>query len=230
MLKRASENSLLTRKPGGNIIRSGRSALGNKDRTWVYLPKLETSVHYPAVLDLIKKRPSRQLLVLLKDIVASYPEQWRGELIVPFTKSHGKTSSKAIKKIFMEHLESITGIEYPAIAEYMKWHTHWSRAMKAGESINKNMATDLMNDYRNNLGSIELKKKAAWALSRLGDRRSLPLFLGDLENESPAIRHLAYVSFKAFFVDAPPDFDATAAKRARVRQVAAIRQWHADRK
>ena len=230
VLKRASSDLLLTRKPGGNIIRSGRSALGNEDRTWVYLPKLETSIHYPSVLGLIKKRPSRQLLSLLKGIVEAYPEQWRGELILPLTKSHGKTSSKSIKKILLAHLETIAGTRYPAVDDYVKWHTHWGRAIQAGESINKGMGGDLMNDYKDNLGSVELKRKAAWALTRIGEKRALAIFLGDLGNESSEIRHLAYVSFKGFFVNSPPDFIATAPKKTRARQVAASKLWYAERK
>ncbi len=237
VLKRASSgtlppgaNSLLTRKPGANIIRSGRTVLGNKDRAWVYLPKLNTSVNYQAVLELIKKRPSRELLVLLKDVVAAYPERWKGELILPLIKSHGKTSSKSIKKILVTHLETIARIEYPTIDEYTKWHVHWSRAIKAGAAIDKGMAAELLDDYKNDLGSVELKKKAAWALSRLGERKALDLFLGDLENGSAEVRHHAYVFFKGFFVNSPPDFIATAPKKTRARQVAAIRQWYAERK
>ena len=228
VLKRAS--SLLTRKPGGNIIVSGRAGVDTKDRTWVYLPKLKTSIHYPAVLDLIKKRPSRQLLSILGDIVKSYPEQWRGELIVPLTALHGKTPSRSIKKILLGHLEAITGIKYPGIAEYGKWHTHWHRALKAGEEIDKESSGELLNDYQDNLGSFELKKKAAWALTRLSERKALPLFLADLQNNSPEVRHLAYVSFKGFFVGTPPVFSATASKKVREKQVQGIQQWYAQQK
>ena len=56
------------------------------------------------------------------------------------------------------------------------------------------------------------------------------IFLGDLGNESSEIRHLAYVSFKGFFVNSPPDFIATAPKKTRARQVAAIKLWYAERK
>ena len=228
VLKRAS--SLLTRKPGGNIIVSGRAGVDTKDRTWVYLPKLKTSIHYPAVLDLIKKRPSRQLLSILGDIVKSYPEQWRGELIVPLTALHGKTPSRSIKKILLGHLEAITGIKYPGTSEYGKWHTHWHRALKAGEEIDTERSGELLNDYQDNLGSFELKKKAAWALSRLREKKALSLFLADLQNDSPEVRHLAYVSFKGFFVGTPPVFSATASKKVREKQVQAIQQWYAQQK
>lgn len=228
VLKRAS--SLLTRKPGGNIIFSGRSGIDNKDRTWVYLPKLKTSINYPAVLDLIKKRPSRRLIAILGDIVKSYPEQWRGELIGPLSAVHGKTSSKSIKKILRGHLEAISGVEYAGIEEYGKWHTRWHRALQAGQNFDENQAGDLLNDYKDNLGSLELKKKAAWALGRLRERKALPLFLADLQDESPEVRHLAYVSFKSFFVGTPPVFVATASKKAREKQVQAIQQWYAKQK
>ena len=228
VLKRAS--SLLTRKPGGNIIVSGRAGVDTKDRTWVYLPKLKTSIHYPAVLDLVNKRPSRQLLSILADIVKSYPEQWRGELIAPLTALHGKTASRSIKKIVLGHLEAITGVEYPGVAEYEKWQTRWHRALKAGEGIDKGMAGELLSDYQDNLGSIELKRKAAWALGRLREKKALPLFLADLQNDSPEVRHIAYVSFKSFFVGTPPVFSATASKRVREQQVKAIQQWYAQQK
>ena len=92
------------------------------------------------------------------------------------------------------------------------------------------MAAELMDDYKKDLGSVELKKKAAWALSRLGEKKALDLFLGDLENDSAEVRHHVYVFFKGFFVNSPPDFIATAPKKTRARQVAAIRQWYAERK
>lgn len=228
VLKRAS--SLLTRKPGGNIIFSGRVGINNKDRAWVYLPKLKTSIHYPAVLDLINKRPSRPLLGLLGDIVKSYPEQWRGELIAPLAKMHGKTSSKTIKKILRTHLETISGVKYPGIDEYGNWHSRWHRAQKAGQKLDKDKAGELLSDYKDNLGSFELKKKVAWALSRLGERKALPLFLADLQNDSPEVRHLAYISFKGYFVGSPPVFAATASKKVREQQVLAIQKWYAQQK
>lgn len=228
VLNRAS--SLLTRKPGGNIIVSGRSEVGSNDRSWVYLPKLKTSIHYPAVLDLIRKRPSRQLLNILGDIVEAYPEQWRGELIPRLSASHSKTSSKTIKRVLLGHLESIAGIKYPTVGEYDAWHSHWSRALKAGQEKDASAAEELLNDYKNNLGSVELKKKAAWALSRIRDKRAIELFLVDLENETPEVRHIAYVSFKGFFVATPPAFVATGPKKTRAKQVAAIRTWFAEQK
>ena len=228
VLNRAS--SLLTRKPGGNIIISGKSEVGSRDRTWVYLPRLKTSIHYPAVLDLIRKRPSRQLLNILGDIVEAYPEQWRGELIPSLSSSYAKSSSKTIKRVLMGHLEEIAGIEYPSVGEYEKWHSHWSRALKAGQGKDASVVGELLNDYKDNLGSVELKRKAAWALTRIRDKRALELFLGDLENDSPEVRQLAYSSFKGFFVATPPVFVATGPSKTRARQVAAIRQWFAEQK
>lgn len=228
VLKRAS--SLLTRKPGGNIIVSGKAGLGTGDRTWVYLPKLKTSIHYPAVLDLVNKRPSRQLLSILGDIVESYPEQWQGELIVPLVGLYGKTPSRSIKKIVLGHLEEITAVKYPGVDQYGKWHERWHRALKAGENRDEGKSGELLSDYQDDLGSFELKKKAAWALSRIGEKKALPLFMADLQNDSPEVRHLAYVSFKGFFVGTPPVFSASASKRVREKQVQAIQQWYAKQK
>lgn len=226
VLNRAS--SLLTRKPGGNIIISGKSEVGSNDRTWVYLPKLKTSIHYPAVLDLVRKRPSRQLLNILEEIVDAYPEQWRGELIPSLSSSHAKSPSKTIKRILLGHLEKIAGMKYPSVGEYEKWHSHWSRALKAGQGKDASAVGELLNDYKDNLGSVELKRKAAWALTRIRDKRALGLFLADLENELPEVRQLAYSSFKGFFVASPPVFVATGPKKTRAKQVAAIRQWFAE--
>ncbi|MCH2586815.1 MAG: hypothetical protein MK138_18830, partial [Planctomycetes bacterium] len=72
--------------------------------------------------------------------------------------------------------------------------------------------------------------KAAWALTRIRDKRALELFLGDLESELPEVRQLAYSSFKGFFVATPPVFVATGSKKTRAKQVAAIRQWFAEQK
>jgi multidrug efflux pump subunit AcrA (membrane-fusion protein) len=106
ILNRAS--SLLTRKPGGNIIISGKSEIGSKDRTWVYLPRLKTSIHYPAVLDLVRKRPSRQLLNILGDIVDAYPEQgYRGRIRQVWPTANRSKATVELRAEFIDRDEKL---------------------------------------------------------------------------------------------------------------------------
>ena len=77
------------------------------------------------------------------------------------------------------------------------------------------------------LTALTLGPVTAWMQVAL-TKEAIPLFLEDLKNQDPVLRLAAYNSFRAFFIEFPPPFDATASETVRVKQVAAILDWYRE--
>jgi hypothetical protein len=227
VLNRAS--SLITKNaPGSRIIVSGRSNHQGReanDRSWVYVPSLDTTVHYPSLLRHIRLRPSAKLFEFLEGIVNSYPVERKGELIPELARVRDAVKVKAARQAIDKHLVSITDYEYEDWQDYLKWHRRWERVMLIGSEKRLERVPELLRYYKNTTKSATLKQTIMWALVQCNSREAIPLFLEDLEDSSPEIRQSAYINLKAFFVDFPPAFNARANDAVRREQVAQIRQW-----
>ena len=194
----------------------------------MYVPSLDTTLHYPSLLRAIRLRPSSKLIKFLRKIVDSYPEEWKGELIPHFAKTHEALTSRAAQKVIEGYLVDITGYKYPDLDSYLKWYRRWLRVVKIAEADKQERIPDLLTYYRRPGKSIPLRKTIMWALTRLKAKEALPLFLEDLDHKDAGIRLAAYRSFQAFYIDFPPPFDPSAPATIRRHQVAAIRDWHSD--
>lgn len=227
ILNRAT--SLLAMDRTGNIVISGKrgAVAGQEDRNWVYVRKLDTSLNVPAFLRAVRLRPSSKLIRFLEDIVVSYPEVYRGELIPGLVEVREAVPSKTVHRVLDGYLEVITGYEYSDPETYMKWYRRWQRVLQIGESRDPQYKDALLQYYESTNKSLPLKKLIMWALVQCKVREAIPLFLADLEHEDAEIRQEAYNRFRDFFIDYPPPFNAKAGKSTRDQQVAAIKAWYA---
>jgi hypothetical protein len=229
ILNRAS--SMLTRNPQSRIVISGRSSNDDpNDRSWVYVPALDTTIHYPSLMRSIRLRPSAKLIRFLKNIVSSYPPEWKGELIPDMARVRDSIRNKTARGIIEKYLVDITGSDYDDWESYLKWHRRWERVRLIGEQVSKKHIPDLITYYKNTNKSPALKQTIMWALVRCRAENAIPLFLDDLESSSAVVRHAAYTSFKSFFSDFPPAFDATSKSSVRTTQIAEIRAWYAKQR
>ncbi len=227
ILNRAS--SLITKTPQSRIIVSGKG--GNKDpndRSWVYVPVIKTSVHYPSLMRQIRLRPSAKLIKFLESIVKAYPPEWKGELIPEMAKIRDSIRSKSARSMIEKYLVNITGSEYKEWESYLKWHRRWERVRLIGEKKSKKNIPDLIKYYKSTSKSVSLKQTIMWALVQCNAREAIPLFLEDLESSEPAIRTSAYNNFKSFFIGFPPTFTAEGSSSVRSKQIEKIKQWHKD--
>jgi hypothetical protein len=232
ILNRATATSLLTMNPAQRVMISGKSsgAENPEDRSWVYVPILDTSVHYPSLLRAIRLRPSPKLLKFLVNIIDNYPEEWKGELIPELARVRDAIPNKAAEKLIDDYLAAITGSKYKDYESYMKWHRRWERVVEIGRQGRKDKAEELLTYYKHTNQSVPLKAMIMWSLVRVKAREALPLFLEDLENKDAKVRFAAYRSFKDFFVDFPPPFDPEANPAVRARQVEEIKGWYSQQK
>ena len=229
ILNRAS--SLLTRNPQSRIVISGRSSNDDpNDRSWVYVSELDTTIHYPSLMRSIRLRPSAKLVRFLKNIVESYPPEWKGELIPDMARVRDSIRNKTVRGVIEQYLVGITGSDYDEWESYLKWHRRWQRVREIGEKVSRKHIPDLITYYKNTNKSVTLKQTIMWALVRCRANDALPLFLDDLESSSATVRQSAYTSFRAFFADFPPPFSPTAKESLRATQVVRIRAWYAKQR
>ncbi len=97
--------------------------------------------------------------------------------------------------------------------------------MAIGLSKKKDNVKDLLAYYASTKRSVSLKKTVMWALVQCQAPEGLPLLLADLDNEEEGIRKAAYGYLKAYFVDFPPPFSASADGAARKTQAEKVRVW-----
>ena len=224
VLNRAS--SLITKNPNSRIIVSGKSNPGESGaRDWVFLPSLNTTVHYPSLMRHIRMRPNVKLIKFLENIVDGYPPEFRGELIPDMAKVRDAIRSKSVRSVIDGHLEKITGYDYKEWKSYVKWHRRWERVMMIGMTKKKENVNDLLTYYASTKKSVTLNKAIMWALVQCQSREALALFLEDLDSTHAAIRQAAYGYIKAYFVDFPPPFSASADEGIRKAQAEKVRAW-----
>jgi hypothetical protein len=227
ILNRAT--SLLTRNPASRIMVTGRGsgAVEPNDRNWVYVPSIDTSIHYPTLLRQIRQRPRLKLIQFLKDIIESYPPEWKGELIPEMARVRDEIPHKATQKLITSYLEIITGHEYKNPDDYLKWHRRWERVMAIGGQRRgeKDLAQELIEYYKSTTKSFPLKQSVMWALQQCKVRDAIPLFIADLKHEDERVRISAYSAIKAFYVAYPPPFNVAAPAAERDQQAAAIAAW-----
>ena len=227
VLNRAS--SLITKNPNSRIIVSGKSIPGESGaRDWVFLPDLNTTVHYPSLMRHIRMRPNVKLIKFLENIVDGYPPEFRGELIPDMAKVRDAIRSRSVRSVIEGHLEKITGSDYKEWKDYLKWHRRWERVMMIGQEKKKENINDLLTYYASTKKSVSLKKAIMWALVQCRSQDALGLFLEDLDSVHEEIRQAAYGYIKAYFVDFPPPFTAAAAEDIRKAQAEKIRTWCAE--
>ncbi|MBI4605678.1 MAG: hypothetical protein HY721_27240 [Planctomycetes bacterium] len=227
ILNRAT--SLLTMSPVSRIVVSGKTSAAEnpEDRSWVYVPDLDTTLHYPSLLRTIRQRPSPKLLRFLENIVDNYADERKGDLVPELAYVRDSIQQKTAQKIIDDYLVKITGYRYKDPEDYLKWHRRWERIRKIGETKSKDHAGTLLNYYKSTTKSVTLKKTLMWALTQVGTREAIPLFLEDMSHPEAAVRLSAYNYFRAFFLDFPPPFDPQAAEGIRENQVAALKDWYA---
>jgi hypothetical protein len=222
--------TLMSQNPMARIMVSGRRSNLNdpSDRSWVYVPDLDTTLHFPTLLRMIQRRSHPKLVQYLQSIVKNYPEQWKGELIPEMARVRDEIRDRDARKQIEGYLSDITGHKYEKWDDYLKWHRRWKRVMEIGTEQKTGGIPDLLKYYENTNKSFALKSTVIWALQQVKAKEAIPLFLKDLSHNDPRVRDAAYRAYRGFFIDYPPRFDATASQSVRAQQVAAIEEWHRE--
>jgi hypothetical protein len=233
VLNRASQLILMTfmsQNPMSRIMVSGRRSnlQDASDRSWVYVPELDTTIHYPTLLRSIRLRAHPKLVGFLDSIVKYYPDEWKGELIPDMAKVRDDIRDPGAKKQIEGYLSQITGHKYDKWEDYLKWHRRWERIVYIGSKQKKDRIPDLLKYYENTKKSYALKKTIIWAILQCKAREAIPLFLADMQGNDPKMREEAYRAFRSFFVEYPPRFESNASQNLRDQQIAAIREWYKE--
>ena len=221
--------SLLSQNPLSKIVISGKKSTDDPtDRSWVYVPELDTTIHYPTLLRTIRMRAHPKLLKFLKSIVQGYPDEAKGELIPDLARARDEVLQKDARKSIEEYLTDITGFNYKNAEDYMKWFARWEKVRLIGTSQKADRVPDLLKYYDHTQKSVTLKKTIMWALVQCKAGEAIPLFLKDLENPDARVRAAAYNSFRAFFIDFPPAFEPAGSDGARSKQVETLKNWYQE--
>lgn len=221
--------NLMAQNPLSKIVVSGKKgAEGEADRSWVYVTELDSTVHYPTLLRMIRLRPHPKLLKFLKSIVQNYADEARGELVPELARARDEIALKDVRKIIDGYLADITGFSYSDPEDYMKWYARWDRVRLIGQQQKKEKIPDLLKYYETTKKSAPLRRTVMWALVQCKAREAIPLFVADLESADGKVRGAAYNSLKAFYLDFPPPFDPSAPESVRTKQIEAVKAWQTE--
>ena len=127
-------------------------------------------------------------------------------------------------------LKGITGVSYKDDKKYLEWYKLWKKVAAIAESKKKSgkekrQTRTLLETYANPLDSDVLKELARELILRLNIRKSVDLFLDELDDKEKRRRSRAYESIGALYTGSPPEFDPTAKGDERRKQIQAIRAW-----
>ncbi len=225
VLNRAT--SLLTQRANRMVV-TGPGAHKDDDReNWVYIRSMDREFHLPSLFRMLRLRPSPALAKFVNLVVENYPPERNGRLIPGLVKAYDELTSLKFKRLVMDRLKDITGVEYEDPQKYHVWYRRWKDVDEVGTLVKKEEGNWLLKIYEKTRQSVPLRKKIIWALTRCQISDAAPLFIDDLDHEDPQIREVAYIGLTTMpFAASLPPFDANANARTREEQVAAISDWY----
>ncbi len=138
---------LLSQSPVSRIIVTGRAApTGDlKDRSWVYVPSLDTTLHYPSLLRAVRLRPTPNLIKFLSNIVDNFPEEGKGELVPELLGVRKALSRRSAQRAIDKYLIDIVGCRYDDPELYSDWHRRWQEVVKMAASGTSSHVPDAAN-------------------------------------------------------------------------------------
>ena len=227
ILRRAT--TLIASDPGAGIVQTGRGASRGdevkKDRDWIYVESLDCRLHYPSVLTALRKRSEPKLLRILEKMVREAEDDVRAAMVPDLVSTREQVRNRSLKRGIDKLLTRIVGKSLRAPDEYARWSTQWTLIGTMVAARSQSDTKRLIELYRDDLGSLPLRKRAAWGLGRLKVRSAIPVLLDDLDAEEATHRELAYTTLREFYIARPPPFVAKASGAARTESIEAIRNW-----
>lgn len=228
VLRRAT--SLVTTSPIERIVVTGEGAANRSSGTleWVYIPELDTCLHWPELVRALSRRPRRSSLKILASVVSSCEPGRKGALVPALVRIGESTTEKNSRKMIDEALESVLGHPPGDAGACLRWHADWLRATEIIESNQPPDESEVRALYHrtpNDPPSAPLREVVARAALRHGVRALIPELLHDLDAKGAGLRRVAHLGLRGFYPEGLPEFDPTAPAAQRKAQTAGIRAF-----
>ena len=230
ILRRAS--ALLTSNPASKmvVVTGGHEEeVEIRNRHWVYIPRLKATLHYPTLLRTLRLRPTPKLVEFLDELIVSYPERERPELLLPLVRVREQLPARALRTRLDKAIESIAHVELPTSEKAAEWSRQWETARHIAEHKDPERFDELRSIYEGAGSSVPLKGMAAHAFVATDAKECVPLLVADLGHDLAPVRAIAYSTLADFFVDELPEFDPEGLAEDRASQADAVREWVAKR-
>lgn len=196
-------------------------------RDWVFLPKMQLEVPVRRIFRKLRYLPTAKLFRMVEGIVQHYDRENKPELIPIMLDAADETPFKAVKKLLMENIAGITGLEGSDKKTYLDFMKQWDITMKAGRK--KDAAKlDTLTGYLKSAPSLLLKEKVIWAIMRINAKDKTGELIGYMNHPALTIRQAAYSAVKFLSMKNFP-FDPKASESVRKRQVEAWQSWWSSR-
>lgn len=235
VLSRAT--SLMTRKPGAAVIATGRKSLELREqerdeRSWVYLPERETSVHFPSIVRTLRYRPTKALVGFLTEMVKHYRDGYGPETLPALLDIRNRVDRRAMKKALDQAIEEVCGRGFDDDEKALAWHARWTE-LRSALDVDKSKSTmtpeRLVELYRRSDDGPVLRQLALLVSLRYQTREIIPHLIDDLGDRSSDWRATVYQTLDRFYPASLPVFEPNAPASDRERQIEAIRAFWKER-
>ena len=218
ILNTTSVDRIITTGGGGDTVPGA-------DLEWVYLPELDTSLHWPELVRILKRRPRRSSIEILESVVEAMEPVRRGGLVPTLVQIWERARDKKAKRSVGELIETIIGREPESTGDVVRWHRLWREAEELSAQKEAPSWDALSAIYREQPPSAPLRAVVIRAAVRHGVREIIPQLVDDLDAKTTPLRAEAYQGLRGFFGATIPAFEAGAAAAKRRPMVEAIRAF-----
>ena len=225
VLRRAS--AILNTTSVDRIVTTGGgdTTVAGAEVEWVYIPELDTALHWPELVRILKRRPRRSSIEVLESVVEAMEPVRRGGLVPALVQIRENAREKKAKRSLDDLLETIFGRKPGEMGDCLRWHKLWLRAEELSAQKEAPTWAELEAIYRDEPASPTLRDVVIRAAVRHSVRDIIGPLVNDLEAKEEGLRATAYGGLRRFYGAGMPSFDPRAAGSKRRTQVTAIRAF-----
>ena len=192
---------------------------------WVYLPELDTSLHWPELVRVLRRRPRRSTLRLLSSVVEGCEPARRGALVPALVEIRSRATHRSARKLVDRALAAVIGYPPEEESSAIDWYRQWRRAGELADGGDPPAADELLALYRRAPASAPLREVVVRAALRHRVSPLVPDFFGDLSSRDEDLRRIGYLGLRGFHPEGLPPFDPEGRSATRREQVTRIEDF-----
>ncbi len=222
-LRRATAS--LTVHPPDPIVTHGALPRDHLEDGLVFVPSLGGVVSLGELISQLQKNPSRDLIQLLTEMIASVSPAERPKLYSWLFPLLGEEIDPSVVSFVRGELSKITGLPASSSDQQLeRWFACWKQITGIGAESDEVTIDELCASLLDDTLGVPLRIEGVTRLRRIRDLRAVPALLTLLTDENPKLRreaHLALIDLtrtsKPFTPDGTPEI--------RSQEVAVWMEW-----
>mgnify|MGYP002638758274 CR=1 FL=1 len=209
------------------ITGDGDDTVTGADLEWVYLPELDTCLHWPELVRIMKRRPRRSSIQVLESVIENVTADRRGALVPALVQIRAGARDKGALKSLNKYLEQILGYEPGEDSTCIAWHRAWVEVGALADAKEAPSAETLLAVYGREPASPTLREAVVRVALRHQVRDLVPTLVEDLEESDAEVRRVAHLGLRGFY-SGLPEFDPKGKGSKRKEQVAEVQKFISD--